>query len=90
MLEILEGLVDIINKVKRGQLTQYADGLFFILEMERIKRTYPDISTITSVFLEDYFLAAEIFTNMYKETDGEEKNEFYRKRIFDFFALYYC
>lgn len=59
MLEILEGLVDIINRVKRGQLTQYADGLFFIMEMERIKRTYPDNSTITSVFLEDYFLAAQ-------------------------------
>lgn len=84
MLGILEGLVDIINRVKRGQLTQYADGLFFIMEMERIKRTYPDNSTITSVFLEDYFLAAEIFTNMYKETDGEEKSEFYRKSIFDF------
>lgn len=51
MLGILEGLVDIINRVKRGQLTQYADGLFFIMEMERIKRTYPDNSTITSVFL---------------------------------------
>lgn len=84
MLGILEGLVDIINRVKRGQLTQYADGLFFIMEMERIKRTYPDNSTITSVFLEDYFLAAEIFTNMYKETEGEEKSEFYRKSIFDF------
>ena len=84
MLGILEGLVNIINKVKRGQLTQYADGLFFVLEMDRIKRTYPDNSTITSVFLEDYFLAAEIFTNMYKETDGEEKSEFYRKSIFDF------
>lgn len=85
MLGILEGLVGIINRVKRGQLTQYADGLFFIMEMERIKRTYPDNSTITSVFLEDYFLAAEIFTNnKYKETDGEEKSEFYRKSIFDF------
>lgn len=84
MLGILERLVDIINRVKRGQLTQYADGLFFIMEMERIKRTYPDNSTITSVFLEDYFLAAEIFTNKYKETDGEEKSEFYRKSIFDF------
>ena len=84
MIGILEGLVNIINKVKRGELTQYADGLFFIMEMERIKRTYPDNSTIISVFLEDFFLAAEIFTNMYKEKDGEETSEFYRKSFFDF------
>lgn len=84
MIGILEGLVEIINCIKCGKLTQYADGWFFTMEMERIKRTYPDNSTITSVFLEDYFLAAEIFTNMYKEKDGEETSEFYRKSIFDF------
>ncbi len=81
---ILDGLVDVINKIKAGKLSKYADGLFMLMELERIKRTYPETSTVTSVFLEDYFLAAEIFCNMYKETDGEELSEYYRKTLFTF------
>ena len=84
MLEILNGLVDIVNRIKAGELSKFADGLFTIMEMDRIKRTYPDSSTSVSVFLEDYFLAAEIFNNMYRKRDGEEKSEFYRKSLFDF------
>ena len=44
MLGILEGLVNIINKVKRGQLTQYADGLFFIMEMEIDAKIFESIN----------------------------------------------
>lgn len=84
IFDILDGLVDVINKIKSGKLSQYADGLFMLMELERIKRTYPETSTVTSVFLEDYFLAAEIFCNMYKETNGEERSEYYRKILFNF------
>lgn len=81
-LGLLDGLTKIINGIKSGKFQKQADGLFMLMELERIKRTYPDTSTITSVFLEDYFLAAEINNNKYKEIDGDELSEFYRKIIF--------
>ncbi len=84
MLETIERLVSIINDIKAGKLAKYADGLFMLMELERIKHTYPETSTVTSVSLEDYFLAAEISCNMYKEVDGEERNEYYRKVLFNF------
>lgn len=67
-LEILEGLVRIINSIKVGH-TKFADGLFMIMELDRIKRTYPTKSTVESVFLEDNFLAFEIFNNSFKEKE---------------------
>lgn len=81
---ILEGFVKIIDSIKSGGYTKYADGLFMLMELERIRRTYPEKSIIESVYLEDYFLAFEIFNNSYKGKDGEETNEFYRKVMFDF------
>ena len=69
----LETMVKIIDQIKAGKLSNYADGLFMLMEMDRIKRTYPDHSSITSVFLEDYFLAFEIFNNRFKNEDGGEK-----------------
>ena len=81
-LEILNGLTKIINNIKSGKLQKYADGLLMLMELDRIKRTYPNTSTITSVFLEDYFLAAEINNNMYKDIDGDELSNFHRKIIF--------
>lgn len=83
-LEILYGFVKIIDSIRAGGYTKDADGLFMLMELERIKRTYPEKSTIESVFMEDYFLAFEIFNNSYKEKDGEETNEFYRRVMFDF------
>ena len=83
-LRLLEGLVKIINNIKSGGYSKYADGLFMLMELERIKRTYPNKSTLESVFMEDYFLAFEIFNNSFIEKDGEETNEFYRKIMFDF------
>lgn len=50
-----------------------------LMELDRIKRTYPEKSKIESVFLEDYFLAFETFNNCCKEKDGEETSEYYRK-----------
>lgn len=83
-LGILDGMTKIINQIKTGGCRDKADGLLMHIELERISRTYPYVSTMTSVFLEDYFLAFEIFNNGYRETDGEKKSEFYRKTVFDF------
>lgn len=83
-LGILDGLVKVIDKIKAGDCRDKADGLFMHMELNRIIRTYPDKSTMTSVFLEDYFLALEILNNGYREADGEEKSELYRKAVFNF------
>ncbi len=83
-LEVLEQFVKIIDSIKAGGYKKYADGLFMRMELDRIKRTYPESSTIESVFLEDYFLAFESFNNSFKEKDGDEKSEFYRKWMFNF------
>ncbi|MGB4824295.1 MAG: hypothetical protein WBP82_05225 [Leuconostoc mesenteroides] len=83
-LGLLDGLVNIIDSIKSGGYAKYADGLFMLMELERVKRTYPEKSIIESVFMEDYFLAFEIFNNSYKEKDGEEISESHRKIMFDF------
>ena len=80
--ELLDKMVKIIDQIKAGKYRNRADGLFMLMDLDRIKRTYPDSSSITSVFLEDYFLAFEIFNNGFKNQDGEEQNELYRKIIF--------
>lgn len=81
-LGLLEGMVKTINQIKAGNYRSQADGLFMHMELERITRTYPNKSSITSVFLEDYFLAFEIFNNGFKSEDGEEQSESYRKILF--------
>ncbi len=53
-----------------------------LMELDRIKNTYLEKSEITSVFLEDYFLAFEIFNNGFITVDGEEQSEKYRKIMF--------
>ncbi len=78
-LEILNGLVKVIDQIKAGKCRDKADGLFMLMELDRIKRTYLEHSSITSVFLEDFFLAFEIFNNGFKAQDGDEQSEFYRK-----------
>lgn len=83
-LENLEQLVKIVDNIKAGGHTKYADGHFMLMELDRIKRTYPEKSKIESVFLEDYFLAFETFNNRFKEKDGDEKSELYRKAMFNF------
>lgn len=83
-LEMFYNLVKIINDIKAGKYTKNVDGLFMLMELDRIKRTYPQNSTIESVFLEDYFLAFETFHNRFKENDGDEKSEFYRTIMFRF------
>lgn len=80
--ELLDKMVKIIDQIKAGKYRNSADGLFMLMDLDRIKRTYSDSSSITSVFLEDYFLAFEIFNNGFKTQDGEEQNELYRKIIF--------
>lgn len=80
--ELLDKMVKVIDQIKAGKCRSKADGLFMLMELDRIKRTYPDSSSITSVFLEDYFLAFEIFNNGFKAKDGEEQSELYRKIIF--------
>jgi hypothetical protein len=81
-LELLGGLVKVIDQIKAGKCRNKADGLFMLMELDRITRTYPDNSSVTSVFLEDYFLAFEIFNNGFKAKDGEEQSEAYRKIMF--------
>ena len=83
-LEMLGKLVEIIDKIRAGYYAKYAEGLFMLMELDRIKRTYPEKSKIESVFLEDYFLAFETFNNCCKEKDGEETSEYYRKVMFEF------
>lgn len=83
-LGLLEGLVNVINQIKNKKLRGNADGLFMVMELDRISRTYPKNSEVLSVFLEDYFLAFEIFNNCFKEEDGENQSERYRKIGFDF------
>jgi len=82
-LGILNDLVNVINQIKAGN-RRGADGLFMLMELERISRTYPDNSSITSVFLEDYFLAFEVTNNLFRSKDSEEQNESYRKIMFTF------
>ncbi len=81
-MEILKKLVIVIDKIKAGQYRGNADGLFMLMELDRIKNTYPEKSEITSVFLEDYFLAFEIFNNGFIAVDGEEQSEKYRQIMF--------
>lgn len=83
-LELLNGMVKVIDKIKAGKCRNRADGLFMHMELDRITRTYPVNSSISSIFLEDYFLAFEIFNNGFRTTDGEEQNEAYRKIMFTF------
>ena len=80
--ELLDRMVKVIDQIKAGKCRSKIDGLLMLMELDRIKRTYPDTSSITSVFLEDYFLAFEIFNNRFKAKDGEEQNELYRKVVF--------
>lgn len=80
--ELLDSMVRVINQIKAGKHSNKADGLFMLMELDRIKRTYPDSSSITSVYLEDYFLAFEILNNGFRAEDGEEQNELYRKIVF--------
>lgn len=83
-LAILDKMVNIVDKIKAGYYTECADGLFMLMELDRIRRTYPTKSTIESVFLEDYFLAFEIFNNKFREEDGDIQSELYRKVMFTF------
>jgi len=83
-LELLDGMVTVIDQIKAGKYRRYADGVFMLMELERITRTYPDNSSITSVFMEDYFLAIEIVNNIYKVEDSEEQSKLYRKIQFSF------
>ncbi len=50
-LEMLEQFVKIIDSIKAGGYKKYADGLFVLMELDRIKRNYPERSAIESVFL---------------------------------------
>lgn len=81
-LEILNVIVKVIDQIRAGKCRSKADGLFMLMELERITRTYPEHSSITSVFLEDFFLAFEIFNNGFTSQDGEEQSELYRKIVF--------
>lgn len=81
-LQSLKGLVEVIDQIKAGKYRNLDDGYVMLMELERIKRTYPDKSTINSVFLEDYFLAFEIFNNGFKVQDGKEQSESFRKIMF--------
>lgn len=80
--ELLDKMVKVIDQIKAGKCRNKADGLFMLMELDRIKRTYPDNSSVESVFLEDYFLAFEIFNNGFKAKDDEEQSELYRKIVF--------
>lgn len=84
-LEFLTKMVVVIDQIKAGKCRNKADGMFMAMELDRITRTYPNKSSITSVFLEDYFLAFEIFNNGFKTKDGEEQSELYRKIVFTLF-----
>ena len=83
-LDILNKMVKVIDQIKAGKCRDRADGLFMMMELDRITRTYPVNSSISSVFLEDYFLAFEIFNNGFRATDGEEQSDIYKKTIFAF------
>ncbi|MGW8115196.1 hypothetical protein ACVS9P_08510 [Caproicibacterium sp. NSD3] len=85
-LSLLNGMVLVINEIKAGKHREKADGLFMLTELDRIRRTYPDNSDITSVFLEDYFLAFELFNNGYRVKDGKTQSESYRKIMFTFLS----
>lgn len=78
-LEFLNGLVKVIDQIKAGKCLERANRLFILMELDRIKRTYPEYNSITSVLLEDLFLAFEIFNNGFKSQDGDEQSEFYGK-----------
>ena len=84
-LELLEKMVMVIDHIKAGKCRNKVDNALMAMELDRITRTYPNNSSITSVFLEDYFLAFEIFNNGFKSKDGEIQSEFYRKTIFTLF-----
>lgn len=83
-LELLNGMVNVIDQIKEGKHKNKCDGLFMLMELERISRTYPEKSSVASVFLEDYFLAFEIFNNGFRAKDGEVQNDVYRQIVFTF------
>lgn len=85
-LGLLEGMVKIINQIKDGKCRNQADGLFMLMELERISRTYPKKSSITSIFLEDYFLAFEVFNNRFRAEDGQELSESNREILFRYLS----
>ena len=78
-IELLNGLAKVIDQIRAGKCRSKVEGLSMHMELERITRTYPEHSSITSVFLEDFFLAFEIFNNVFRSQDGEEQSELYRK-----------
>lgn len=78
-LELLDGLVKVINQIRGKKLRANADGLFMEMDMDRISRTYPESSDVLSVFLEDYFLAFETINNGFRTEDGEEQRGTERK-----------
>lgn len=82
LYELLNKLVKVIDQIKAGKCNSKADNLFMLMELDRIKRTYPNNSSIFSVLMEDYFLAFEIFNNDFRSEDGEETSELYRKIVF--------
>ena len=83
-IELLQKLVKVIDQIKAGKHRNKCDGLLMWWELERIGRTYPDKNSISSVFLEDYFLAFEIFNNGFKDKEGEKQSETHRKIMFTF------
>lgn len=71
LLGIFKSYVEIVDQIRAGKHDKHFDGLFMYYEIVRIKNTYPEHSTLESVGLEDYFLAAEIENIWHKGTEKE-------------------
>lgn len=85
LMEILNGLVDIVNAVVVGKWYKYADFHFMCSELKRIQNTYNMNSTITDIGMEDLFIALELLNNKFNdsETTREILKNFFKQIIVD-------
>lgn len=67
LLESIDGLFNIVKDISKW--ANYADGLFMLMEIERIKNLYDENSKIEDIGLEDIFIAVELLSNKYKDDE---------------------
>lgn len=67
LLESINGLVNIVKDISKW--ANCADGLFMIMEIDRIKNSYDENTMIEDIGLEDIFIALELLSNKYKDDE---------------------
>lgn len=68
LLNFFNDLADCIRKI--GGLSKYHDGLFMLMEIDRIQKKYKTDTPIDEIGFEDFFIVLELISN--KHHDNEE------------------